>query len=121
MSNPSVPGNSAPKHELSRSLQGRHLTMISIGGIIGAGLFVGSSVAISSVGPAVILSYALTGVLFLLVMRSLGEMAIVLVEQYLDFARELGDQFAVLDRGTVVYSCKRADLDEAALKRALAI
>jgi len=31
-------------------------------------------------------------------------MAIVLVEQYLDFARELGDHFAVMDRGQVVYA-----------------
>jgi urea transport system ATP-binding protein len=54
-------------------------------------------------------------------LRGLGEMAIVLVEQYLDFARELGDHFAVMDRGQVVYARARADLDEQALKRALAI
>lgn len=38
--------------ELSKSLRARHVTMISIGGIIGAGLFVGGSAAIASVGPA---------------------------------------------------------------------
>ncbi len=54
-------------------------------------------------------------------LRGLGEIAIVLVEQYLDFARELGDYFAVMDRGQIVYSSTRADMDEAALKRALAI
>ncbi len=54
-------------------------------------------------------------------LRGLGNMAIVLVEQYLDFARELGDHFAVMDRGQVVYGGSRADLDEQALKRALAI
>jgi urea transport system ATP-binding protein len=54
-------------------------------------------------------------------LRGLGQIAIVLVEQYLDFARELGDRFAVMDRGSIVYSCTRADLDEAALQRALAI
>jgi urea transport system ATP-binding protein len=54
-------------------------------------------------------------------LRSLGGMAIVLVEQYLDFARELGDDFAVMDRGAVVYSSDRASMDEGALKRALAI
>ena len=54
-------------------------------------------------------------------LRSLGQIAIVLVEQYLDFARELGDHFAVMDRGALVYSCDRASMDEAALKRALAI
>jgi len=54
-------------------------------------------------------------------LRGLGAIAIVLVEQYLDFARELGDYFAVMDRGAVVYACDRADMDEAAVKRALAI
>jgi urea transport system ATP-binding protein len=54
-------------------------------------------------------------------LRGLGQMAIVLVEQYLDFARELGDHFAVMDRGQIVYTSTRAGLDEGALKRALAI
>jgi len=54
-------------------------------------------------------------------LRSLGKIAIVLVEQYLDFARELGDHFAVMDRGAVVYSCSRDDIDEGAMKRAMAI
>ena len=40
-------------------------------------------------------------------LRGLGEMAIVLVEQYLDFARELGDRFVVMDRGAIVYSCSQ--------------
>jgi urea transport system ATP-binding protein len=54
-------------------------------------------------------------------LRGLGQMAIVLVEQYLDFAQELGDEFAVMDRGAVVYACDRAGMDEGALRRALAI
>ena len=54
-------------------------------------------------------------------LRSLKQMAIVLVEQYLDFARELGDQFVVMERGSITYSCDRANMEEAALKRALAI
>ena len=54
-------------------------------------------------------------------LRSLGKIAIVLVEQYLDFARELGDHFAVMDRGAVVYSCDRDNIDEDAVKRAMAI
>jgi urea transport system ATP-binding protein len=54
-------------------------------------------------------------------LRGLGQMAIVLVEQYLDFASELGDNFAVMDRGTFVYSCDKATMDEGALRRALAI
>jgi urea transport system ATP-binding protein len=54
-------------------------------------------------------------------LRNLGQIAIVLVEQYLDFARELGDHFAVMDRGAVVYACDRASMDEGALRRALAL
>jgi len=54
-------------------------------------------------------------------LRNLGRIAVVLVEQYLDFARELGDHFAVMDRGAIVYSCSRDTMDEAALKRAMAI
>jgi GABA permease len=80
-----IPG----KNELSRSLKGRHLTMISIGGIIGAGLFVSSSTSIIAGGPASFISYAITGLLILLVMRMLGEMATALpnVRSFTEFAR----------------------------------
>jgi len=54
-------------------------------------------------------------------LRSLGRIAIVLVEQYLDFARELGDHFAVMDRGSIVYACSRGNLDDAQLHRAMAL
>src|SRR5436309_15355076 len=75
--------------ELSRSLQPRHVTMISIGGIIGAGLFVGSSASIVATGPAIVVSYLITGTLVLLVMRMLGEMALTLpaVRSFSEFAR----------------------------------
>ena len=89
-----IPDQATPANQLSRSLQGRHLTMISIGGIIGAGLFVGSSTAILAAGPAVFISYAITGLLILLVMRMLGEMATALpnVRSFTEFARAgLGD------------------------------
>ncbi|GAA5122159.1 amino acid permease [Pseudonocardia adelaidensis] len=49
--------------------------MISIAGVIGAGLFVGSAGAIASAGPGVLISFALAGLLVVLVMRMLGEMA----------------------------------------------
>ncbi len=89
MSNPTAPANDGPKHELSRSLKGRHLTMISIGGIIGAGLFIGSSTTIIAGGPAAFISYAITGLLLLLVMRMLGEMTTAMpqVRSFTDFAR----------------------------------
>lgn len=60
---------------LQRGLKQRHLTMIAIGGVIGAGLFVGSGAVITQTGPSAFLSYAITGVLIILVMRMLGEMA----------------------------------------------
>jgi hypothetical protein len=66
-----LPG--APK--LAKSLRARHVAMISIGGIVGAGLFVNSANAIAAIGPAVIVSYVLTGLIVLLVMRMLAEMA----------------------------------------------
>jgi len=60
---------------LRRTLKRRHMEMIALGGVIGAGLFVGSGVVIQSAGPAAVVSFALTGLLVVLVMRMLGEMA----------------------------------------------
>ncbi|MFD0548877.1 amino acid permease [Streptomyces rectiviolaceus] len=49
--------------------------MIAIGGVIGAGLFVGSGSGIAAAGPGILLSYALVGTMVVFVMRMLGEMA----------------------------------------------
>ena len=54
------------------------MTMIALGGVIGAGLFVGSGVVIKAAGPAAVVSFAITGLLVVLVMRMLGEMAVAL-------------------------------------------
>ena len=67
--------STATESQLSQSLKSRHVSMIAIGGIIGAGLFVGSSTSISLVGPAVVVSYAIAGLVILMVMRMLSEMA----------------------------------------------
>jgi GABA permease len=94
MTQPDQNTQAAPKNELSRSLQGRHLTMISIGGIIGAGLFVSSSTSIIAGGPASFISYTICGLLILLIMRMLGEMTTALphVRSFTEFARAgLGD------------------------------
>src|SRR3954453_12391316 len=61
---------------LQSGLKRRHVTMISLGGVIGAGLFVGSGAVINQTGPAAVLSYLAAGALVILVMRMLGEMAV---------------------------------------------
>ena len=75
--------------ELHKGLNQRHLTMIAIGGVIGAGLFVGSGLVILDTGPAAWLTYAITGVLIILVMRMLGEMAVAnpSTGSFADYAR----------------------------------
>ena len=60
--------------QLQRSLKPRHITMIALGGIIGAGLFVGSSAVIGSVGPGAVVSYLIP---------SLISLAIVLAAAFL--------------------------------------
>jgi urea transport system ATP-binding protein len=54
-------------------------------------------------------------------LRETGEMAIVLVEQYFDFAKELADRIFVMDRGEVVLSGDSTALDEAAVRRYLTV
>jgi GABA permease len=76
--------------QLHKGLKQRHLAMIAIGGVIGAGLFVGSGAIIGDVGPAAFLTYALTGVLIVMVMRMLGEMATAnpSTGSFADYARQ---------------------------------
>ncbi|HKD46210.1 MAG TPA: amino acid permease [Rhizomicrobium sp.] len=76
---------------LSSTLKPRHVAMISIGGIIGAGLFVNSSAAITSIGPAIVLCYILAGILIFLSMRMLGELAVANPHTgfFTDYARKV--------------------------------
>lgn len=70
------PAPLAPEGEqLAHGLRTRHLTMMGLGSAIGAGLFLGSGVGIATAGPAVLVSYAVAGLLVILVMRMLAEMA----------------------------------------------
>ncbi|CAK9888714.1 MULTISPECIES: GABA permease [Pseudomonas] len=69
-------GSKDSSGQLAQGFKPRHVTMLSIAGIIGAGLFVGSGHAIAAAGPAAILAYVLSGLLVILVMRMLGEMAV---------------------------------------------
>ncbi|AVZ77930.1 amino acid transporter (plasmid) [Streptomyces lunaelactis] len=70
----SGPSHTAPR--LGTGLRGRHVTMLAISGAIGAGLFVGSGAGIQTAGPGILVSYALAGLLMVLIMRMLGEMAV---------------------------------------------
>ncbi|WP_052302749.1 amino acid permease [Cellulomonas flavigena] len=82
---PDLPGTGAPApvpaaatdtdRALGHGLRTRHLTMMGLGSAIGAGLFLGSGVGIAVAGPAVLVSYAVAGLLVVLVMRMLAEMA----------------------------------------------
>ncbi|MGA4798895.1 amino acid permease [Streptomyces lavendulocolor] len=69
------PGTPQSSDGLKAGLKNRHLSMIAIGGVIGAGLFVGSSGGIAKAGPAILVSYLLVGAMVVFVMRMLGEMA----------------------------------------------
>lgn len=60
---------------LARALKPRHLSMIALGGAIGAGLLVASSTAVVTAGPAVVLTYLLAGGVLVAVMQMLGEMS----------------------------------------------
>lgn len=74
---------------LQSSLKQRHMSMIALGGVIGAGLFVGSGVVVHAAGPAAVLSFLITGALVVLVMRMLGEMACAMpaVGSFYEYAR----------------------------------
>jgi GABA permease len=74
---------------LQQGLKRRHMTMISLGGIIGAGLFVGTGPILNQAGPATILTYLLTGIILILIMRMLGEMAVAQpsVGSFSDYSR----------------------------------
>ncbi|MEU9453844.1 amino acid permease [Streptomyces sp. NPDC048277] len=80
MPHSSTPVETPPTHDadgasLSHGLKQRHLSMIALGGVIGAGLFVGSGAGIAAAGPSIVIAYTLSGLIVMLVMRMLGEMS----------------------------------------------
>ncbi|ADG40183.1 MULTISPECIES: amino acid permease [Leuconostoc] len=62
------------KPQLSRTLSGRHINMIALGGTIGTGLFLGAGDSIQKAGPAILLIYIITGFFVFSMMRALGEL-----------------------------------------------
>lgn len=76
MATQNAASNHQPPHsDLGRGLKTRHLTMMGLGSAIGAGLFLGTGVGIKIAGPAVLLAYIVAGIIVVLVMQMLGEMA----------------------------------------------
>lgn len=79
---------------LKTGLKKRHLTMLSMGGVIGAGFFVGLSGIINQAGPGALITCAICGIIVFLVMRMLGEMAVAkpCTGSFTEYARmALGD------------------------------
>ena len=74
---PAATSGAVPPATLQRRLSTGQLSMIAIGGAIGTGLFLGSGFAISLAGPAVLVSYAIGGLVALLLMGCLAEMTVV--------------------------------------------
>jgi AAT family amino acid transporter len=64
------------KRNLQRTMTSRHITMMALGGAIGAGLFKGSSSAIDMAGPSIIIAYLIGGIILLFIMQGLAEMAV---------------------------------------------
>ncbi|GAA2645237.1 amino acid permease [Streptomyces lunalinharesii] len=71
-----APGSDAAGAGLRQGLQRRHVQLIALGGVIGAGLFVGSGVVVRSAGPAAVVSFLAAGGLTVLIMRMLAEMTV---------------------------------------------
>ncbi|ATY12069.1 GABA permease [Amycolatopsis sp. AA4] len=66
----------AAESGLKPGLKQRHMNLIALGGVIGAGLFVGSGVVIQSAGPAAVVSFLIAGLITVLIMRMLAEMTV---------------------------------------------
>lgn len=71
--------NNTNENQLKRSMKSRHLFMISLGGVIGTGLFLSSGYTISQAGPGgTILAYLVGGIIMYLVMLCLGELTVAM-------------------------------------------
>jgi L-asparagine permease len=74
--NPKHTGLDAEQAGYHQTLSSRHVQMIAIGGAIGTGLFLGSASRLHSTGPALVISYAVVGVIAYFLMRALGELVL---------------------------------------------
>lgn len=76
--------------KMNRGLKNRHLQLISLGGVIGSGYFLGTGYVLEQAGPAAILAYLLGGVIVLCVMLCLAELAVEkpISGSFVTYARE---------------------------------
>ena len=93
--------------ELNRGLKNRHVQLISIGGAIGTGLFLGSGKTIQLTGPSILLSYTITGCIIFLIMRALGELMLsnVNYHSFLDFIADYLGKKAAFVTGWTYWFC----------------
>ena len=85
------------QQELQRGLKNRHVQLLSIGGAIGTGLFLGAGKTIQLAGPSILLAYLITGCVCFFIMRALGELLLSNTNNhsFLDFVAEyLGKKVA---------------------------
>lgn len=93
--------------ELERGLKNRHVQLISIGGAIGTGLFLGAGKTIQLAGPSILLSYAITGGVIFLIMRALGELMLsnLNYHSFLDFIADYLGKKAAFVTGWTYWFC----------------
>ncbi|MCP1065365.1 D-serine/D-alanine/glycine transporter [Serratia symbiotica] len=97
----------ASKEHLRRNLTNRHIQLISIGGAIGTGLFMGSGKTISLAGPSIIIVYMIIGFMLFFVMRAMGELLLSNLEykSFSDFAADLIGPWAGFFTGWTYWFC----------------
>lgn len=95
------------KQDLQRGLKNRHVQLISIGGAIGTGLFLGSGKSIQLAGPSILLAYAIMGGVCFLIMRALGELLLSNTNHhsFIDFIAEYLGVKAAFVTGWTYWFC----------------
>ncbi|QCR35043.1 amino acid permease [Nissabacter sp. SGAir0207] len=87
---PSRPGDPATAQSLHRGLSERHIQLISIGGAIGTGLFMGAGKTIAVSGTSILITYVVIGFFMFVVMRAMGELLLTRLD-YRSFADFVSD------------------------------
>lgn len=99
--------NFSETQKLKRGLSNRHIQLMSIGGAIGTGLFMGAGKAINAAGPSILFIYAITGLILFFVMRAMGELLLSNLEykSFLDFSNLLLGSYVGFIVGWTYWLC----------------